>query len=54
MIDGVPLISPVEVLKFNPDGKDGEIDQETTAPPLDVGVSAVIAEFLVKLNGLLL
>ena len=52
MIDGVPLISPVEVLKFNPDGRDGEIDQETTAPPLDVGVLGVIALPFVSVNGL--
>ena len=41
---GVPLIAPVEVSKDRPAGKDGEIDQETTAPPLEVGVTAVMAE----------
>ena len=49
---GVPLISPVEVEKVRPAGSDGETDQETTAPPLEVGVVAVIAESLVSVNEL--
>ena len=48
---GVPLISPVEVSKARPAGSDGEIDQDMTVPPLEVGVAAVIAESLVKVNG---
>ena len=48
---GVPLISPVEVSKARPAGSVGEIDQEMTVPPLEVGVAAVIAESLVKVNG---
>ena len=48
---GVPLISPVEVSKARPAGSDGEIAQDMTVPPLDVGVAAVIAESLVKVNG---
>ena len=41
---GVPLMAPVEVSKDRPAGNDGEIDQETTAPPLEVGVAVVMAE----------
>ena len=48
---GVPESSPVEVSKASPAGRDGEIDQEVTAPPLDVGVVVVIAVPFVKLNG---
>ena len=40
---GVPLISPVEVSKDNPAGRDGETDHEVTGPPLEDGVTAVIA-----------
>jgi len=40
------------VLKVNPAGTDGEIDQETTAPPVDVGVAFVMAESFVSVNGL--
>jgi hypothetical protein len=49
---GVPLIAPVDVLNVNPAGTDGEIDQETTAPPGDVGVAFVMAESFVNVNGL--
>jgi hypothetical protein len=49
---GVPLITPVDVLKINPAGTDGEIDQETTAPPVDVGVAFVMTESFVNVNGL--
>ena len=49
---GVPLISPVEVSKDRPAGSDGETAQETTVPPLEVGVAAVIAESLVSVNEL--
>ena len=47
---GVPLISPVDVSKFRPDGRFGEIDQVTTGPPVDDGVTDVIAESLVSTN----
>ena len=47
---GVPLISPVEVSKDKPAGKDGETDQEVTGPPLVDGVTAVIAVPLVRVN----
>tara|TARA_B100001287_G_C22317332_1_gene360009 strand:- start:315 stop:515 length:201 start_codon:yes stop_codon:yes gene_type:complete len=29
---GVPLMSPVDVLRETPAGRDGETDQETTCP----------------------
>jgi hypothetical protein len=45
---GVPEIVPVERSKDRPAGSVGEIDQETTAPPLAVGVTAVIAESLLN------
>ena len=47
---GVPLISPVEVSKDNPAGRDGETDQEVTGPPLADGVTAVIAVPFVKVK----
>ena len=49
---GVPLIVPVEVSNVNPAGTAGEIDQETTVPPVDVGVAFVMAESFVNVNGL--
>jgi len=49
---GVPLIAPVDVSNVKPAGTDGEIDHDTTAPPVDVGVAVVIAESFVKVNGL--
>ena len=49
---GVPLIAPVEVLSVSPAGRDGEIDQEVTAPPLAVGVAVVIAVPFVSVNEL--
>ena len=51
VVVGVPLISPVDVLKDSPDGRFGEIDHAVTAPPLDVGVAVVIAVPLVNVNG---
>ena len=39
---GVPLISPVEESILKPDGRDGEISQEVTAPPVEVAVTGVI------------
>ena len=47
---GVPLISPVEVSKDNPAGSDGETDQDVTGPPLEDGVTAVIAVPFVRVN----
>lgn len=49
---GVPEIVPVEVSKDRPDGSVGEIDQETTVPPAEVGVTEVIAESFDKVNEL--
>jgi hypothetical protein len=36
-------MTPVEMSKFNPDVKDGEIDQLDTAPALFVGVKVGMA-----------
>jgi hypothetical protein len=41
---------PVEESIANPAGRDGEIDQEVTGPPLVVGVTVVIAVPLVSVN----
>ena len=49
---GVPEIVPVEESKDRPAGSVGETDQETTVPPPEVGVAAVIAESLVSVNEL--
>tara|TARA_Y100000768_G_scaffold360742_1_gene318217 strand:- start:482 stop:724 length:243 start_codon:yes stop_codon:yes gene_type:complete len=49
---GVPEISPVAVSKVRPAGRVGEIDQDVTVPPALVGVFAVMAESLVRVNGL--
>ena len=49
---GVPLITPVELLKERPVGSDGEIDQEVTVPPLDDGVRVDMAELLVSVSEL--
>ena len=48
---GVPDMTPVEVSRAKPAGSAGETDQDTTVPPLDVGVTAVIAESFVSVNG---
>jgi hypothetical protein len=50
---GVPLITPVDGLRFSPAGNAGETTYEVTAPPLLVGVLAVIAVPLVYVAGLL-
>lgn len=50
VVVGVPLMAPVEVSNDKPAGRDGEIDQETTAPPLDVGVTAAMAEPLASVK----
>lgn len=47
---GVPLIAPVELSNERPDGSDGETDHDVTVPPLDVGVTVVIAVPLVNVN----
>ena len=48
---GVPEIAPVDVEKDKPAGSVGVIDHDVTVPPLEVGVSVVIAVSFVKLNG---
>ena len=50
---GVPLMTPVEVFSVRPAGSAGETEYETTAPPMLVGVLAVIAVSLVYVAGLL-
>lgn len=52
VVVGVPEMAPVDVEKERPDGSDGEIDHDVTAPPLVVGVTVVMVVFLVKLNEL--
>ena len=49
---GVPGISPVEVEKVSPAGRDGVIDHEVTVPPLADGVAVVMAIPFVSVNGL--
>ena len=51
---GVPLMAPVEVSSAKPAGSDGETDQETTVPPVDVGDVVVMAVPLVNVNELVL
>ena len=48
---GVPLISPEEVSRDKPAGSVGDTAQDTTVPPLEVGVTAVIAESFVSVKG---
>ena len=45
---GVPLIEPVDVSRDKPAGSDGDTEYETTAPPVEVTVSVVIAVPLVR------
>ena len=47
---GVPEIAPVEVEKERPAGRVEEIDQEVTVPPLEVGVTVVMAVFFVNVR----
>ena len=47
---GVPEMVPSVVLKLKPPGRLGEMDQVTTAPPLTVGVTDVMAVPLVSVN----
>ena len=50
---GVPDISPVAVSKTRPAGSAGVIVQDTTGPPVVIGVSACIAVLLVRVYGVL-
>ena len=47
---GVPLIAPVEVSSDKPAGSDGDTEYETTAPPVEVTVSVVIAVSFVNVS----
>ena len=47
-VDGVPEIAPVVLERVKPAGRDGETDHETTVPPVDVGLTVVIAVPFVK------
>ena len=49
---GVPLMAPVDVSKARPDGRDGVMDHEETAPPLAVGVTVVIETPLARVSEL--
>ena len=50
--DGVPLSAPVEVSKERPAGSVGVIDQEVTAPPLEVGETEVMTTPFVRVHEL--
>ena len=43
-------MAPVDESRARPAGNDGETDQEVTVPPLEVGVTVVMAESLVSVN----
>lgn len=45
---GVPEMAPVVLSNTRPAGRVGVIDQATTAPPLEVGVTVVIVESFVN------
>ena len=45
-------MAPVELSKERPVGREGEIDQLTTAPPLTDGVTEVMVVPFVSVNGL--
>ena len=47
---GVPEIVPSEESNDRPPGRDGEMDHVTTAPPLMVGVTDVMAVPLVRVK----
>jgi len=45
-------MAPVDVSKVRPDGRDGVMDHEATAPPLAVGVTVVIETPLARVSEL--
>ena len=47
---GVPEMAPVDESRERPAGSEGETDQEVTVPPLEVGVTVVMAVPLVRVN----
>ena len=50
MAEGVPLMAPVDESSERPEGREGETDQDVTGPPLEVGVTVVMAVPLVSVN----
>ena len=48
---GVPVITPVVVLRVNPAGRLGVTDQDTTVPPVFVGAAGDMVVSLVRVNG---
>ena len=47
---GVPLMAPVDESRDNPEGNEGETDQDVMGPPLEVGVTVVMAVPSVSVN----
>ena len=43
-------MAPVDESRESPAGSDGETDQDVTVPPLEVGVTVVMAVPLVKVK----
>jgi hypothetical protein len=43
IVVGVPEITPVEVLRLKPIGREGDAEYETTAPPVLLGVFGMMA-----------
>jgi len=52
MAVGVPERAPVDESRDNPAGSEGETDQVVMAPPLEVGVTVVMAVPLVSVREL--
>ena len=52
MAEGVPLIEPVDESSERPLGKEGETDHVVMVPPLEVGVTVVMAVPFVKVKEL--
>ena len=50
MLVGVPEIAPVVESSDKPAGSAGDTDQEVTVPPLEVGVTVVMAVPLVRVS----
>ena len=48
--EGVPLMAPVDESSERPEGREGETDQDVTGPPLEEGVTVVMAVPLVSVN----
>ena len=47
---GCSEMAPVEVLSDKPDGSEGETDHDVLGPPLEVGVTVVMADPLVRVK----